>query len=684
MLIAATHHHRAVATPIASAHAFALGRREFEHLVVVELFLEVFAVGKEVKQLERGFDRLLHAFLEGGVEQQLAEVVLARAASLDLDEVGGREDRAKEADVQDVGAVVAGGHHADRHADARLAGLVAGDEVARTKQIVVGEVDGELLGVGYLRGDLHREVGLVAAREHAIGHLIENLRQLRGVVLADSKDDGLADLPADRVAQGVFQKRLAQQLVGVVGKEALLELALLEGLLLVLASVIGEGNDEALLREQRGGDFGAGVDHGRVDQEALFHAIEQRVAESRLAVLAAKGAVGVEQQTALGFARVTRAGAGAIEAAQVVARRGGQAEFVADEVVKHGAGVAADGAVRFVRDDEIEVGWRKQFLVLVVEEQGLHGCDDYFGALPVVPVFLVDHGLVVGRQHGREGLLGLVFQLQAIHQEQHAAHVARAQKQFDDSGGGEGLAGAGGHLEQEAVFAVADSSLQALDRLELIRPQKAQLVGLDVAGALGFVLPGGFACVVRALGANDVVRADQLFNQSLRIGLDLLVAGDRVGRRERGDDVGTAAFKVPEVVQVAVGKNDEAAVLRLGVFARLLFADEWIFVFSFRFKNQQRKTFGVEQEKVNEALAAFLEVGAERVQVVRFDRDAGFETNVGGSVAHREETPASRFEQLVDLDAGGGFFIGHAGLPQPCRLSWRNWVNVEFAFSTFL
>ena len=56
------------------------------------------------------------------------------------------------------------------------------------------------------------------------------------MVLADRKDDGLADFAADRVAQGVFQKGLAEELVGGIGKETLLELALLEGLLLIFAA----------------------------------------------------------------------------------------------------------------------------------------------------------------------------------------------------------------------------------------------------------------------------------------------------------------------------------------------------------------------------------------------------------------------------------------------------------------
>ena len=132
-----------------------------------------------------------------------------------------------------------------------------------------------MLGVGNLRGDLHGEVGLVLAGEHAVGHLVENLRQLGGVVLADGEDDRLADLAADRIAQGILQKGLAEELVGGFGEEALLELALLVNLLLVFACVILELDDEALFGKKLRGDLGAGIDHGRIDQEAVFHAIQQ-------------------------------------------------------------------------------------------------------------------------------------------------------------------------------------------------------------------------------------------------------------------------------------------------------------------------------------------------------------------------------------------------------------------------
>ena len=38
-----------------------------------------------------------------------------------------------------------------------------------------------------------------------------------------------------------------------------------------------------------------------------------------------------------------------------VAGSGYEAEFVADEIVEHDAGVATDGTVRFVRDNQVEI-----------------------------------------------------------------------------------------------------------------------------------------------------------------------------------------------------------------------------------------------------------------------------------------------------------------------------------------
>ena len=134
----------------------------------------------------------------------------------------------------------------------------------------------------------------------------------------------------------------------------------------------------------------AGVHDGGVDEVAVLHAIEQGVAEGGLAVVAAEGAIGIEHEAALELARVSGRGLVLVEFLEVVARRGGEAELVADEIVEHGAGIAADGAVRFVRDDEVEIGGRKERLVFVVEEKRLDGGDDDLGMTPIVTILFVD------------------------------------------------------------------------------------------------------------------------------------------------------------------------------------------------------------------------------------------------------------------------------------------------------
>jgi len=146
------------------------------------------------------------------------------------DEIGGRKDRTEQPEIEHVGAIVARGHHAHRDAHAGLARLVGRQKIARAEERVVGEIERHLLRLGNLRRDLHGEVGVVFSGKHPVGHLVENLREPGGVILADGKHERLSDLAADGIAQRVFEKRLAEKLVGRGREEAFLKLALLVGL----------------------------------------------------------------------------------------------------------------------------------------------------------------------------------------------------------------------------------------------------------------------------------------------------------------------------------------------------------------------------------------------------------------------------------------------------------------------
>ena len=106
---------------------------------------------------------------------------------------------------------------------------------------------------------------------------------------------------------------------------------------------------------------------------------------------------------------------------------------------------------------------------------------------------------------------------------------------------------------------------------------------------------------------------------------------------------------------VAVREDDEAAVLRTGIFTGLFLADQRVLIFRFGLKDDEREPSGVKQQEVDQPSACLLEIVAKGVQVGLFDRDAWFEADVGGFAPFGEETPPRGFEQLVDLDPGSGF-----------------------------
>ena len=282
---------------------------------------------------------------------------------------------------------------------------------------------------------------------------------------------------------------------------------------------------------------------------------------------------------------------------------------------------------------------------------------------PFIAAFLVDDRAVVVFQIGDEGFPCLIFEFEAIDEKERALGVAGAQEELDDGRGGERLAGAGGHLEQETTVPFGDGILNRRHGALLVVAQEAQFVLLDEFVAFGEGVPAGFGGVAGALREGDVVAADRLDDQPLRVGLEGVVALERVGRRIAGDEVRVALLQIPEVVQVAIGKDDEAAFLRLGVLARLLLADQRILVFGLGFEHKQRFAVFVEQQEVDEAVAGLLEVFAEFVDGVLRQLDIGFERDVRRAGVVGEKTPAGVFQQSVDLDASPGFFRRHEGQP---------------------
>ena len=115
-------------------------------------------------------------------------------------------------------------------------------------------------------------------------------------------------------------------------------------------------------------------------------------------------------------------------------------------------------------------------LVFVVEEQRLDGGDDDLGVPPVVAILFVDDALVVVREDLLESLERLVFEFEPVNEEEHASGIAGAKEELDDGGGGERLAGAGGHFEKEAVEAFLDGLLDGVDGFLLVDAEEAEAI----------------------------------------------------------------------------------------------------------------------------------------------------------------------------------------------------------------
>ena len=68
-----------------------------------------------------------------------------RTTTLNLDKISGRKNRAHQAEIQDIRAIVTGCHHAHRHANPGFAGSVHRIEITGTTEVIIGKVDGHLL-----------------------------------------------------------------------------------------------------------------------------------------------------------------------------------------------------------------------------------------------------------------------------------------------------------------------------------------------------------------------------------------------------------------------------------------------------------------------------------------------------------------------------------------------------------
>ena len=139
--------------------------------------------------------------------------------------------------------------------------------------------------------------------------------------------------------------------------------------------------------------------------------------------------------------------------------------------------------------------------------------------------------------------------------------------------------------------------------------------------------------------------------------MDFVIAGYGLRRGEGCDKVWITTVEVPEVVQISVGEDNEAAVLRTGVFPGLFLSHKRILVLGLGLQNDEREALLVQEEEIDPT-GRILEIVAQSVQILVLHDDLLFDANVARLAVFIEEPPPGRLEQFVDLDSRRCFVHG--------------------------
>ena len=404
---------------------------------VVVGILEVFGHGAEIEQEEM----LLLVF---GVADAKSEQ--PGAASLDLDVLGGRKNGAHQADVEQVTAVVARAQHIHRNGDA-------------LGPLAVPKLLGDGGGIFNTAGNRNGDAGL---------NVVENLRQRCGVGLIHSKHDGLAEFAAG-VFLRVFQERFAHQAVAARREDLPLQILNLEAFLLLVDDHRPTGFIQGLRRNVR-----AQVKDLRQAEErafGVFHGVNDVIPEGRESGLAAEVVVGIAEQPRFRRFGVLLLQLLQVDVLQVSLGRGRQADASRLEELHDLSGIAVNGTVRLVVDDQIEMEGRELLAVAAVNHERLEGRHHDARAKQLARIAasrLVKHGFELS-ENDVELLKRLLRQLDAVNDEQNPLGVARDEEAANQSGTKEGFPGAGGHLQQKLAEAfVVEQGAEGVNRLNLI------------------------------------------------------------------------------------------------------------------------------------------------------------------------------------------------------------------------
>ena len=112
-------------------------------------------------------------------------------------------------------------------------------------------------------------------------------------------------------------------------------------------------------------------------------------------------------------------------------------------------------------------------------------------------------------------------------------------------------------------------------------------------------------------------------------------------------------------MDISVGKNHILHKLGFGIVPRLLFPDQRIKVFGFRFQHNKGLPVFVQKKEIDKTVFDPFKVLTVVVDLLLCDLDICLKLDIGRAFISVKESPAGGFKQFIDFDSGFCLFCLH-------------------------
>ena len=161
---------------------------------------------------------------------------------------------------------------------------------------------------------------------------------------------------------------------------------------------------------------------------------------------------------------------------EIIFRSRGEPELCADEILKDRAIIAADCAMRFVANNQLEICGRELGQEAIARGKALNRCHNYLRLFPILPPLFVNNCLdSIVRQVIPKVSLRLPFEFQPIDQKKNARRIFGAEIKLRDRRAQQRLSRASCHFEKESILSICCGVLKGTNCLKLVIAEQTNL-----------------------------------------------------------------------------------------------------------------------------------------------------------------------------------------------------------------